>query len=216
MLLYMLVISPLIATPTPRVCKPTVAQVQKAIVNYSRYDRATRKTVSRLLAPRVVIEAKRWNLSVVAMLAVASVESDFRNRYKGRGLGRRAGEVGVWQLIPNDFAMRLAERYLRGCFKVRAAHCPLGVLKVLRRPRRLRARQLADITISTWLFAYEVTKHVNTCKSRHGNGHRRRGVRLPIWLTRWGHFNSGPRLPTTWYLVKLSRRYRLFKRILCP
>lgn len=59
-------------------CKPTVTQIQSAIVQYSRYHRRSRRTIARLLAPRIALEAKRWRLDPVAMPAVASVESDFR------------------------------------------------------------------------------------------------------------------------------------------
>ncbi len=201
-----------------RACNPTVQAIQKSIVNYSRWDRKTRVTVARFLAPRILIEAKRWKLSPITMLAIASVESDFRNRYRGRKRpgNRRSSEAGVWQLIPGDSPIRKAEAFLRKCFRTKTAACPADIMARLKRPTRLRVRHLADITLSTWIFAFEVTQHVKSCKARHRHPHRRSFMwGTPRNLGRFGHFNTGPKIPGNWYLSKISKRYRIFKKILC-
>lgn len=199
-------------------CRPSRAAMEALIVKHGQGHLGRRRIVAKQLSARIEVESKRFGLDPVAMLAVASVESDFRSNVRGRVRpgSRRSAEVGVWQLIPGDSPVIKARMELdRLCFgSISLPKCPSDVRAAKRRMGRLHPVQLAGITLSTWIFAWELTYHVRACQARHPRGHRI-GSGVPKWLARWGHYNSGPRKPTTWYLYKLRRQYRKFRRELC-
>lgn len=196
------------ASATP--CKPTVPQMQALIVKHGQGGMRRRRVVARQLAKAVWRESRRWRLDPIAMLAVASVESDFRANIRGklRPGSRRSAEVGVWQLIPGDSPVRAARRTLARLCK--AKKCPHR----RRSRRRFSVTELAQIPLGTWIFSHELTAHVRACKRRQPRGHTM-PLSQPRWLARWAHYNTGPRTPTTWYRYKLARQYRLFRRALC-
>lgn len=195
--------------------------MEKVIIKHSYGSMRRRRVVAKQLSAAIARESKRWGLSRLAMLAVASVESDFRPNIRGklRPGSRRSAEVGVWQLIPGDSPVRQARRTLNRICPVRPAglpSCPVVVYRerILRHRGRFRASELANITLGTWIFAHELTQHVKSCKRRHRRGHSM-PLGMPRWLGRWGHYNTGPKNPTKWYRYKLARQYRLFRRLLC-
>ena len=192
--------------------------MEKVIVKHSYGSMRLRGVVAKQLSTAIARESKRWGLSRLAMLAVASVESDFRPNIRGklRPGSRRSAEVGVWQLIPGDSPVRQARltllRLCRPSFS--QPSCPAMVRKQKRSTGRLRASELGNIILGTWIFAHELTQHVKSCKRRHRRGHSM-PLGMPRWLGRWGHYNTGPKNPTKWYRYKLARQYRLFRRLLC-
>ncbi len=191
--------------------------MEKAIVKYSYGSMRRRRVVAKQLSRAIARESKRWKLSRLAMLAVASVESDFRQRLRGP-INRqyKLRSIGVWQLHVGDSPVRRARRtLLRLCKRsFTQSGCPTMVRRQKCNSGRLRASELGNIILGTWIFAHEVTEHIKGCRKRHPRGHWiGRGV--PRWLARWGHYNTGPKTPTKWYRYKLARQYRLFRRLLC-
>lgn len=192
--------------------------MEKVIIKHSYGSMRLRRVIAKQLSTAIARESKRWGLSRLAMLAVASVESDFRPNIRGklRPGTRRSAEVGVWQLIPGDSPVRRARlTLLRLCSpSFNQLGCPAMVRKQKRSTGRLRASELGNIILGTWIFAHELTQHVKSCKRRHKRGHSM-PLGMPRWLGRWGHYNTGPKNPTKWYRYKLARQYRLFRRLLC-
>ena len=198
-------------------CQPSRQAMEKVIIKHSYGSMRLRRVVAKQLSMAIARESKRWSLSRLAMLAVASVESDFRSRLRGPVTSKyRLRSIGVWQLHIGDSPVRQARltllRLCRPSFS--QPGCPAMAWKQRRRSGRFRASELGNIILGTWIFAHELTQHVKSCKRRHRRGHPM-PLGMPRWLGRWGHYNTGPKNPTKWYRYKLARQYRLFRRLLC-
>ncbi len=222
------------SAPTPRTCNPSVARMQSLIIKYGQGRMRRRRIVAKLLAPRIIIEAKRWKMHPATLAAIGSIESDFRAYLRGRLRpgSRRSAEVGVWQLIPNDTPVKRARRLLDRTCRVAATCVAPDVWRRKRRRGRLRVRQLGDMIIGTWVVASELNQHVKACVQRRPGGHvtawvrkwaKRHQVSLKLArrLSRLPHYNVGPRWSSparlrkfTWYKRRFMRRWARFRRYL--
>ena len=204
-------------------CRLTSSRISKAIMRIGWGYRRARSVVAKTLSTEVPRQAKRFRLDPIIMLAIASVESDFRPYAHGIQ-GRRSGEVGVWQLIPGDFpVIRARKTLVRLCWPGRGnphPNCPLRIRKqFLGPPARITARWLLNLRVATWVVAFELRLHIDACKRSHRKGHRWRGMPvdkvLASRLSRYGHYNTGAKPPIGRYLRKLYKRYAKFRSLLC-
>lgn len=201
------------------VCSPEVADLERAIYRMGKAWPWQRHQIAKRLAPYVAQEAQRRKLDPIAMLAVASAESDFRPWVKGPG-----GEIGLWQLTYRDSPVDAAARTLK------KEHPGLHA----GRPRWLKGRPFSKrelryaLDLGTYVVAREIAYHVAYCKRHHPvdrygrwHGARFATYRLKWWakhwqigvgllrkLVRWSHYNVGPRPPLWYYLKRLVRRYK--------
>lgn len=198
----------------------------RAPKNYSENFRAR---FALQYAGRILVEAKRRNLNPIILTAIAWTESDFRPWVKGQGTDRRAGEVGVWQLIPGDFSIVEGEKTLAGCpapsglsptaaaqWRRRAAapdaKCEAPEVAAERkRPGWFYAYELVNPVVGTYLAAFEIRSHIDSSIARGVKPRKIPGCKLDLEkqkeIYRYGHFNSGSALPKTVYLQRLCRRY---------
>ena len=218
-------------------CRPTEAQVRRVIVKMGEGRMSRRRIVARQLAPSILREAKRWSMHPATLLAIASTESDFRARLRGRVRpgSRRSAEVGVYQLIPGDSPIRSQRVWIdQVCSRPNPqAHlCPRDIWARKRRRGRFTVRQLGDPYLGSYLVAGEIQVHGNHCAQRRPTGH------VTPWVRRWarkhrvamtrarnlsrlGHYNTGPRWRSParlkkfrWYVRRLLRRWAKIRRLL--
>lgn len=174
---------------------------------------------ARPLAPTIVkrarIEARRRGLDYLALLAIAGVESGYNPR---RTLARD-GSRGIYQVIAGQSGPREARALLRGCHRrpgLARRHgepCEAPEVALLRRANvRWTARELRDVTINTYIAAYEIQRHVVRCLAyRHK---RYRAPReCPRWLVCYALYNSGYNPPRWYYLKRLCARYDALRKI---
>jgi hypothetical protein len=209
-------------------CTPTPAKLGAAIEKMSWAPKSSRAVRARILAERILVEAKRHKLSPIALAAVGSVESDFRPRVKGpgfkpRGYAGRMYEFGTFQLIPRSAPVQHARRKL-------ARGAAPDISRARKRRGAFSHAELENYTIGTWVAAHEIRMHLDGCKLRHKRGHGwRHAYYIKRWarkhgltvaevtrLDRWAHFNSGPTKRTLLrYTRKLTERYAKLKRLAC-
>lgn len=175
------------------------------------------KIYAGLLAERIFIEAKRHGMKVHELASVSWIESDYNVRCKGK-----AGEHGVWQLMPWEHGMAVAWKWLQAHPK------EFPIVKrwpgrPWRKMRKRRIKVLRDIRASTYLAAYSIQRHVRMCRRL---GHRvgkfrcnkpflnQCSKRHKYEMDRIGHYNSGISWPKAHYLRKLRGRSRLIKRVI--
>ncbi len=180
--------------------------------------------LARLIVDRAFAEARRRGLDPVGLLAVAGVESGYQS-WRTHG---KDGSHGIYQIIGSHPGPREARALLLGCrptVKQLAAYGRLWRLRGQGEPceapevaeRRVRfgpwtRGELRDVTVSTYLAAYEVARHVAVCHRRRHKVHRHPHCRGIQWLTRWGHYNSGWHKPRWYYVSRLRKQYRALKK----
>lgn len=256
-MLIILLIRSLLMTSNPTLCRPSEGALREAIYKASWGQVKAKKKVARELAERVGVEARRFALDPIALVAIASAESDFRRWAKGPGFIRggkgsaRLYEYGVWQLFTRGAYTLQAGRLLHRCTKPDAV-CPapdvFAARNGARRARYFTSRELRrSITLGTWVAAYEIREGLKACRLRLSSAryrqltwqdrkHRQQGhwrwfmhprsrfsrkhkhglsLATQLRLSRYGHYNTGARAPTTWYLKRLIRRYARFYKELC-
>lgn len=146
-------------------CSPEVADLERAILKMGKAWPWQRRKIAKRLAPYVAQEAKRRKLDPIAMLAVASAESDFRPWVKGPG-----GELGLWQLTYRDSPVDAAARTLK------KEHPGLHA----GRPRWLKDKPFSRrelryaLDLGTYVVAREIAYHVAYCRKHHKLRHRGR------------------------------------------
>jgi len=202
----------------------------------SRISIKVRESLTAELARRIVLEAGRFGLDPVVLTAIADVESNFQPWARGLTKdGRRAGEIGIWQLIPGDSPVLEALGEVSGCepsgqvagHLVRywrrswqGGRCSFPEVAARRSAvGRWTVFDLRDPLIGTWVAAWEIKRHVRACRAHAPSGHKGR----PAWLTTWAkrnpsvdvieldryvHFNSGGH---AWHGGG-PYRFRLFSR----
>jgi hypothetical protein len=209
-------------------------------------SRRYRKTQPSQLAERIVIEAKRFKLDPLVMTTIAWIESSFNRKTRGKygGPDNWQNEAGVWQLIQSDAPVRSAARAIIGCkptgyalrfygagWRSRYGKSACSYPDIAKRRRRtgyFKRPELIDLHISTWIAAYEIRQHIDSCRKRKPNGHR---WYKPWWWKKWQkanpkvnvtalerylHFNWGSRqLPRNRYRRLLFSRYSKVRRAVC-
>lgn len=191
-----------------------------------------REKFARWYASRILTESKRRKLDPLALTAIAWTESNFRPWAKGIPGTRRHAEVGVWQIIPMDTPVIAARRTLQGCKP------PPGLQPWLRRhwlrgmdrgtcadqkiadrrkkTGRFSVIELKDHILGTYVVAYEIRAHINYANQRKEKPRLIPRCKLPkkiqYMLYQYGHYNTGPRRPKTYYLRHLCRRYGILLR----
>lgn len=229
----------LMTLSTPSSCTPSETALEASVKRAAQIGSAkTRAKVAKELSKRILIEARRYGLDPIALVAIASAESDFRPWVRGPGFVRRGPtwskrlyEYGVWQLFLGGAYTLAAARALQKCPKD-WSRCPAPDVwrarrKVLRRLRYFSKRELRrSHIIGTWVAAYEISHAIEGCKLRHPKGHWRYwmakvGKRLGmnratlLRLSRYGHYNTGAVPPTSYYLKRMIKRYAKFHAELC-
>lgn len=234
--------SPAATVEPGRVCPNLEAGLRRWVEG--RLEKATVRPALRVamaleLARRIVVEAERFGLDPIVLATVAWIESDFRPWVRGLTKdGRRAGEIGVWQLIPGDSPVLEALDEVAGCEpsatvwphlrdlwrrKWKAGgRCTFPEIGAKRQHvGRFNLWDLRDLTISTWVAAWEIRRHVRVCKGHAPEGHSSRPGWLRVWarrnpgvtvaeLDRYVHFNTGGHR----WDGESQYRYRLFTRYL--
>jgi hypothetical protein len=214
-------------------CWPSAGDLSTAIEKMSWAPRKQRAQRARVLARRILIEARRHKLDPIALAAVGSVESDYRPAARGpgakpRGFGHRIYEFGTFQLIPASSPVRAAAGRLARLCKTgppskatpaaMLARCPSDVWAARGRRRgRFHRAELEDYTIGTWIAALEIRMHLDACLARHKRAHGWRHAwyhkhyakrhKLTVTevrhLDRWAHYNTGPTKRT---LLRYTRK----------
>jgi len=196
-----LLLAALIAAPAPITLTQYIAERNPAATPYAAE-----------LAVALKSAAAAHDLDWRALAAVAWIES----RYV-RTVGGKAHESGVMQVRTVDLGLSTPWGRLR-----RAGKVP----KKWDRPwrqinRRTRVVILQDIPITTYLGAWCIAQAIRICRRL---GHRvgpYKGQRLSQLgrryhrdnLERWGHYNSGIRMPRRGYMRALRKELARIKRL---
>jgi hypothetical protein len=232
-------LTPLLLISMPSSCAPSGAALEAAIKKAAQVRHVkTRAKVASALSKRILLEARRYGLDPIALVAIASAESDFRPWVRGPGFVRRGPtwskrlyEYGVWQLFLGGAYTLAAGRALQACPKD-WARCPAPDVyrarrKHLRRLKYFSKRELKrSYIIGTWVAAFEISHAIEGCRLRHKRGHWRywmtkvgKGLGMNratmVRLSRYGHYNTGAVPPTSYYLKRLFKRYAKFHAELC-
>lgn len=205
-----------------------------------------RNVISTNLSTRIMAEANRFKLDPLVMATIAWIESDYRPSRRGRftGVGRRRNEIGIWQLIPGDWPVREANKAILGCRPgPRVNRWQWARWRRLYRWKPCAAQdvanqrakagwfgtdELASFYVGTWIAAFEMRSHIDSCKKRAPQGHTYR--KLPWWnswraknpnvnitaLERYLHYNFGSRFYSNGsYHKKLFLRYPKVRKGIC-
>jgi hypothetical protein len=207
------------AAPTSAQESDTLSKKNRLIANrlhafilskHKHRKRAHRRlvaTYAHRLAERIVLEAKRNRISVVAFATIAWIESWFWPGVEGT-----SDETGVWQIWPHSKAVRQEWDALRKQKRI-------GIFPDLpwrRLGRKMQRRVLGTVDVSTALAARIVRRLLRWCRAKHKVysdpllGSRRHKYEID----RYGHYNSGRRWPKPVYYFQLRRRSRTLRKVL--
>jgi hypothetical protein len=191
-----------------------------------RLDKRT--AYARSLAARIEVEAKRRSLDPVALVAIAWIESNFQPWARGRGNARREGEHGTWQLIRGDNAVNEARARLEGCAAPKSLSRSLHPWWERRRAVATQpcedqtvadartyhlywlASELQDVTLSTYIAAYEIRQHLDQAKATGWTPGKipPSCQGLPAIVPFYARYNSGHYPVRYWYVHRLCERYK--------
>jgi len=218
----------LVAAQSPDPIQARIELVLKA----TAWGRSAKgKAYAGELASRIRIESSRRVLDATALTAISDVEANFFPWARGKGIGGRHHELGPFQLIRGDTYVVEAGKRLAGC-------APSAKLAKHLRPwwekrrtdegntcedqavadRRVyhgdwQAMEFSDPWLSTYIAAYEISKHLEKARERSGWPVKvpKECDGLPVEVPRYAVFNA-PGRPRVWYSKRVCQRYRAISR----
>lgn len=163
------------------------------------------KAYAALLARRIVIEARRYDIPVVMFATIAWVESWYWRWCEGT-----SHEYGIWQIWPYSSTLKKGWDVLRKQKRI-GNHPDKPWKKISYADRR---KVMGDITVSTALAAYIFHQMLSWCRRKHRYNPKNPGAVHLREIDRAGHYNSGYAWPKPAYYYQLRRYSRILRAAL--